>query len=123
MVFNFKSITELARDLRKNQTPAEAKLWAEVRNRKLNGIKFFRQHPIVYQTQNQRLFFFIADFYSNEISLVIEVDGKIHDYQKDRDEQRDIVMREKGLNVLRFKNEELENIDEVKKKILFFTQA
>ena len=44
---NKQQIIELARGLRKNQTPAEKLLWKELRNRKLKGYKFLRQHPIL----------------------------------------------------------------------------
>ena len=74
-----KRIIELARELRKNSTPAEKLLWAELRNRKLNGVKFFRQHPLIYEEDRGRLHFFIPDFYSAEQKLVIELDGKIHE--------------------------------------------
>ncbi len=116
---DFKSITELARQLRKNETPSEKILWEILRNRKLSGYKFLRQHPFVY-VNFQRPLFFIADFYCAELLLVIEVDGKIHEYQNDRDEQRDIIMKEKGLRVLRIKNDEVRNIEKVKKNILAF---
>jgi very-short-patch-repair endonuclease len=115
----FKNIIELARQLRRNQTKAEKQLWSELRNRKLDGAKFLRQHPIVYAVANHRLFFFIADFYCAEKSLVIELDGKIHDYQQDRDEQRDLILKAKGLNVLRIKNEELKDMVQVKARIRF----
>ena len=49
---------------------------------------------------------------------MIEVDGSIHDYQKYYDEQRDLILNKKNLNVLRFKNEELNDIRKVKNKIL-----
>ena len=72
---------ENARFLKKVQTEAEAVLWQRIRDRKLNGFKFRRQHPVDY---------YIVDFYCHESSLVIEVDGKIHeqndspDYDKNR---------------------------------------
>jgi very-short-patch-repair endonuclease len=80
----FRSITQLARELRKNQTLYEAILWQEIRNRKMKGLKFLRQHPIIYGNDNQgRSLFFIADFYCAEKKFVPELDGKIHDFQRD----------------------------------------
>lgn len=77
----FKSITELARELRKKPTPAEKKLWQEVRKRQLNNCKFLRQYPIIYSEKQRGKFnFFIADFYCAEKNLVIELDGRIHRY-------------------------------------------
>ena len=114
---NNHSITEIARSLRKNLTEPEKILWKELRNRKLNGAKFLRQHPLFYFSLRKRTYLFIADFYCAEKKLVIELDGKIHDYTKEYDKNRDYVMFERGLNVLRIKNEELENINEVLLKI------
>ncbi len=115
-----RKIIQLARELRKNSTPSEKLLWRELRNRKLRGIKFFRQHPLIYEEDRKILHFFIADFYSSELKLVVELDGKIHDYQKDYDRERDLIIRNLGLQVLRFKNEELANIDDLKSRILNF---
>lgn len=115
----FKSITELARELRKKPTPAEKKLWQEVRKRQLNNCKFLRQYPIIYSEKQRGKFnFFIADFYCAEKNLVIELDGRIHRYQKYYDQQRDLILKKKDLKVLRFENHELDNIEKVKEEIL-----
>lgn len=105
---NWEEIKKLARDLRKNQTPEEAQLWKYLRNRKYRGIKFFRQHPIRYEIHGKQCFF-IADFYSREISLVIELDGKIHEQQNDYDKQRDLIINRLGITVLRFENDVFNN--------------
>ena len=60
---------EFGRTLRKEMTEAENKLWESIRSKKLNGIKFRRQHP---------LHNYIADFYCYEVKLVIEIDGAVH---------------------------------------------
>ncbi len=112
-----KEIISLARELRKNQTDAEKKFWRFVRNRKFDGKKFLRQHPLVYKNFNGNLSFYISDFYCAEYKLVIELDGKVHDFQKDYDEQRDLIIQEMGIKVLRINNEELENINKVREKI------
>jgi|AntRauTorcE11897_2_1112592.scaffolds.fasta_scaffold14843_3 very-short-patch-repair endonuclease len=111
-------ITKLARELRKRQTPAEKILWHELRNRQFNGVKFFRQHPLIYETDRGRLHFFIPDFYSSEQKLVIELDGKIHEYQRYYDHERDLIITRMGLRVMRFKNEEVSDIKELKAKIV-----
>ncbi len=97
-----------ARELRKNQTPAEVLLWKLLRNRRLLGFKFFRQHPIVVEKYNGRTGFYIADFYCAEKKLVIEVDGLIHAFQIDYDKVRDVIMNEFGLTVFRITNDEIE---------------
>ena len=50
---------------------------------------------------------FIVDFYCHKAGLVIEVDGDIHDLQKEEDERREKVLSEMGLRVVRFRNEEI----------------
>jgi len=115
-----KKITDIARQLRREQTEEENKLWQQVRNRKLNGLKFLRQHPVEYQYVQGQPYFFIADFYCDEKKLIIEVDGKVHDFQKDFDQNRDTILASLGLVTLRIKNEELVDVYEVLKKIREF---
>jgi len=107
---NKYQIIQIVRKLRRNQTKEEKLLWKHLRNRKLDGIKFLRQHPIIYENFNDNYQFFVPDFYSAEKKLVIEVDGKIHDFQKEYDENRELILKGLDLTVLRFKNEELKNI-------------
>jgi very-short-patch-repair endonuclease len=106
-----------ARQLRRNSTDYEKVLWQKLRNRKFHGLKFLRQHPIVYDEINGKALFFVPDFYCAEKKTIIEIDGKIHDYQKDYDERREEILKNKGLKILRFKNEEIGNISEVLKRI------
>ncbi len=106
-----------ARKLRQSLTRSEQILWKELRNRKFLGLKFLRQHPFVYQVVDNRPYYFIADFYCAEKRLVIEVDGKIHDFQKEDDEHREEILKSLGLNILRIRNEEVEDISNVLEKI------
>ncbi len=101
------------RRLRRNQTESEKIFWNEVRNRKINNLKFLRQHPFVYGGHKNGVYYFIADFYCAEKKIIIELDGGIHQQQKEYDENRDFVLKELGLKVFRFKN------DEIKKAIDF----
>lgn len=95
-------IFENARALKHAATEAEQALWQELRNRKCNGYKFRRQHPV-----NR----FVADFYCHELKLVIEVDGGIHNdiTTKERDDGRTVVMNELELTVMRFSNDDVFN--------------
>lgn len=111
------TIVQIARELRRNQTPEEEILWQALRNRKLNGFKFLRQHPIVYDKNNPLPGFIVADFYCAEKQLILELDGKIHDYQKEHDQKRDFIMETKGYWVIRIKNEEVDNLDQLLEKI------
>jgi len=106
-----KYIVDIVSQLRRNQTPFEELLWRNLRNRKLNGFKFLRQHPIVYGSDEFNPAFFVADFYCDEKKLVVELDGKIHDFQKDYDANRDAILSTLGLRTLRIRNEELGNLE------------
>ena len=101
-------ITETARALRRNNTRYESILWQKLRNKKLHGVKFNRQHAIKFIINGHKRFF-VADFYCFEHKLVIEIDGEIHERQKDHDELRTYIMNTIGIKVIRFKNEEIEN--------------
>jgi very-short-patch-repair endonuclease len=110
-------IKKTVRNLRKNSTKSESILWQAVRNRKLNGKKFLRQHPLQFVIDGKRRFF-IADFYCHERKLVVELDGRIHEQQKDYDELRTHIINSLGVEVIRFTNAEIEhNLDGVLNKI------
>ena len=106
-----------ARTLRQNATSSEKLLWLNLRDRRLLDLKFLRQHPIIYEVFKNKPLYFIADFYCSEKKLVIEVDGKIHDFQVEDDLHRENILKSLNLNVLRIKNEEVEDIPRVMKKI------
>ena len=113
------SITELGKQLRKNQTPSEKRLWKILKAKRFDGYKFRRQHPIIYQSIQGKRSFFIPDFYCSERNLVVELDDKIHESQKDYDDNRDLILSQLGLKTIRILNEELEqNIELVTAKIL-----
>jgi len=103
-----KIATQLCRDLRKRQTNAEKIFWQAVRDRKFSGLKFYRQYPLFFDYLGKETFF-IADFFCHEQRLVVEIDGKIHDYRKDHDRLRTFIINMMGIEVLRFRNEEIEN--------------
>lgn len=88
------------RHLRRKMTAAEAALWQMVRNRNLDGVRFFRQYSI----DN-----FIVDFYCPKCNLAIELDGDVHfdEIQVERDKQRTAYLQNKGIRVLRFENFEV----------------
>jgi len=101
-----------AHDLRLDMTPMERVLWNELRNKKVLGYRFRRQHAISQ---------FIVDFYCHEAKLVIEVDGEYHNIpdQKEYDEGRSAELEDLGLKVIRFTNKEVEL--EIKKVINHIT--
>ena len=118
----YQEILKIARRLRRNQTSAEYRLWQVLRAKKLNGIKFVRQHPIIYENNRNDYYFFIPDFYCASYKLVIELDGKIHEFQRAHDQHRELILKDRGLKVLRIKNEELNDMEKVKRKILNMCQ-
>jgi imidazole glycerol-phosphate synthase subunit HisF len=95
-----KPIYQFARELRNNATYAEQILWDSLKNKPL-GYKFRRQHP--YSV-------YILDFYCHRLKLVIEVDGSIHQLPevKENDIERQRLLEEDGLKVIRFENSVIE---------------
>ena len=93
-------MNEAARKLRRNQTDAERRLWNYLRDRRLDGWKFRRQHPIGS---------YVLDLYCADAMLVIEIDGGQHDYDEHRehDEKRTAYLVSQGLKVMRFWNNEV----------------
>jgi len=82
-------------------------MWEAVRDRRLDGKKFLRQHPIFHDITGKETFF-IADFYCHETGLIVELDGEYHTYRLAEDENRDLILRNQGLKVIRIKNEDVE---------------
>lgn len=113
----YPEIKALAARLRKNSTPAEKLLWKYLRKKQLEDRKFLRQHPIIYQSISKQLDFYIPDFYCHEEKLIVELDGKVHLRLIERDQMRDGILNDMGLKVLRFKNEELEDLERVLDRI------
>ena len=72
-------IRQRAKELRQPLTPPETRLWRILRDRRLGGFKFRRQHPIGR---------FIVDFYCMQVRLVVELDGPTHEDQVEYDEVR-----------------------------------
>jgi leucyl-tRNA synthetase len=121
--FDFKVVKKHAKELRCNMTNSEKQLWRELRNRKLSGYKFLRQHPIAYKSNYEGLNYFIADFYCDLKKAVIELDGPIHETTTEYDEFRDSEMEFLGIHVLRLKNDALLNMKETLKKIETFLNS
>lgn len=104
----YEQLYPAAVQMREIPTVAEKILWGELRGSKL-GVKFRRQHIIDR---------FIVDFYCVEKALIVEVDGEIHLQQKDRDEERETILKAIGCRILRFSNDEIKtDIKKVIRKI------
>jgi very-short-patch-repair endonuclease len=111
-----KEKLQRAKELRRDMTPAEKTLWQELRANKL-GVHFRRQQIIAG---------FIVDFYCHKAALVIELDGSVHDLQQKEDANREKALKDIGLRIVRFGNDEiLRNLSTVLEKIkeLTFTRS
>src|SRR5574341_2298524 len=75
-----RELHERAKELRRNMTPAEGIPWEKLRHNRLKGLQFRRQQIIDG---------YIVDFYCHAKTLVVEIDGDIHELQKDYDAGRD----------------------------------
>ena len=86
--------TNRARVLRANDTLAEAKLWQELRNRRLGGLKFVRQAPVGP---------YFVDFLCRERRIIVEIDGGTHgsDAERAADAAREAELRRLGFRVFR----------------------
>lgn len=93
-----KPTTPRARSLRQTMTRAEIALWKRVRNRQLGGFKIRRQHAIDG---------YYADFASEAVKLVIELDGEAHIGSEAYDALRTETIEAAGWRVVRFTNMEV----------------
>ena len=93
-----KITKQLSKNLRQNQTKAEARMWRHLKNRTLAGFKFRRQCPIGS---------YIVDFICFEKMIVIEIDGGQHAMRIQKDAQRTKYLEARGFRVIRFWNNEV----------------
>ncbi|RWB54526.1 MAG: endonuclease domain-containing protein [Mesorhizobium sp.] len=102
-----------ARSLRREMTEAENKLWQELRDRRLDRIKFRRQAPIGK---------YVADFVCPEARLIIEIDGSQH-ADSESDLARGAELKARGFRVLRFWNDDvLKDLDSVCDTIIAYVR-
>ena len=97
-----------AREMRREPTEPEIRLWRALSRSQLGGYKFRRQAVIGS---------FIADFLCPQKALIVEVDGDTHDVETDR--RRDAALIAQGLAVLRVTNADvMRNLDGVLQTIV-----
>jgi very-short-patch-repair endonuclease len=112
MLHNSPCMKNRRKELRKNTTPAEQRLWRILRNRNLAGHKFRRQHSVGP---------YVLDFYCPAHKLAIELDGDTHfnDEAEEYDKNRTNYLNSMGIKELRFLNTDVfQNLDGVSEKIL-----
>jgi very-short-patch-repair endonuclease len=93
-----QEIQQRAKELRKRMTDAERLVWQMLRKHRQHGFYFRRQHPVGR---------FILDFYCAQAKLCVEIDGPIHDDQRERDAERTAWLEAAGYRVIRFRNDEV----------------
>ena len=101
-----------AREMRGSMTDAESLLWLLLRNRRIAGAKFRRQHPLGR---------FILDYYCLEKKLCIELDGGQHGEAASYDERRDQWLQAQGIRVLRFWNNQMLAETEAVMEVIYHT--
>jgi very-short-patch-repair endonuclease len=101
-----------ARQLRKEQTWAEKLVWRWLRDRRFNGYKFRRQHPVGI---------YYLDFFCEEAKLSIELDGRQHGFpeEQDHDAQRQKYLDSCGIKTLRFWNSHLRRNEQIIRETIF----
>ena len=97
-IHNIPRLDDRRRSLRNDATSAEKYLWTFLNRKQMRGRKFRRQHGIAH---------YIVDFYCASESLIIELDGEVHDHPEQivYDGRRDEVLRNLGFRIVRFNNE------------------
>jgi very-short-patch-repair endonuclease len=92
------TMQQTAKELRRSMTVEEKILWQRLRANRLEGLHFRRQQIIGN---------YVVDFYCHAAALVVELDGGIHARQIERDRERDEELVSRGMQVLRFRNEQV----------------
>ena len=101
----------LARELRKNSTIQERRLWNLLKNRQFHNLKFKRQQPMGN---------YIVDFICKEAKIIVEIDGGQHNEPNNiiADRERTKYLEQLGYKVVRFWNNEVyENFDGVMRRL------
>ena len=108
--------TSRSQALRSRETAAETKLWKRLRNHRLGGLKFVRQHPIGS---------YFVDFLCREHDVVVEIDGGTHGTHEElaRDATRTAYLKTQGYRVFRaFNNDIYDNLDGVLDGLMAFIE-
>ena len=108
-----EDLIEKAKDLRNNSTLSEVLLWNKIKGKKFLNLKFSRQKPIGT---------YILDFFCKEKNIGIEIDGESHYGNKERDNEKDRFLIEKGIKVIRVSDKDIKQniqgvIDYLQRKI------
>jgi very-short-patch-repair endonuclease len=91
-------LKEIAKRLRKNSTLSEVILWKHLKGKQMLGFDFHRQKPIDE---------YIVDFFCAKLKLIIEIDGRSHNYKVIHDQKRINRLKSIGLNILQFRDKDV----------------
>ena len=92
IIYYNPKLKQLAKELRNNSTLAEIILWKRIKGKQIKGYDFHRQKPI----DN-----YIVDFFCEDLTLAIEIDGASHYENEESDKERDNKLNKLGINILR----------------------
>jgi very-short-patch-repair endonuclease len=107
-----------AKELHRNLSPAEAKLWKHLRAHRMSSVHFRNHTCPGVRCQGHAIGNYIVDFCAPRRKLIIELDGSQHLEQKEYDEERTKYLEARGYRVLRFwNNDVMNNIETVLKVI------
>ena len=112
-----RRLIKFARELRRNSTDAERRIWSYLRGQRLEGHVFRRQHPVGE---------YIADFYCHAAKLIVELDGGQHTEPDavEYDKRRTKAMEAAGVRVIRFSDyEALRHSEMVAQAVLHAVEA
>ncbi|MDQ3021621.1 MAG: endonuclease domain-containing protein [Bacteroidota bacterium] len=100
--YNKTEYKEKRKFLRNNPTKTEKLIWDILKGKKLEGFKFRRQYGVGK---------YVIDFFCINKKLAIELDGEVHDNEESKvyDKDRDYFLKSFGINILRIRNENVEN--------------
>ena len=107
-----EDLQRFAREMRTQSTDAEALMWRLLRGRRLQNLKFRRQHVVGR---------YILDFYCDELQLAVELDGGQHSEQVGNDATRTELLAARGIRVVRYWNNDVLTQTEVVLSDLFNT--
>ena len=118
LIYYNPKLKELAKKLRNNSTLSEILLWKRLKDKQIKRYSFCRQKPV----DN-----YIVDFFCKDLMLAIEVDGGSHYENEEYDKNRDLKLKQLGINIIRIGDSRVKNniqgvISEIEEWIDNYTQ-
>ena len=108
-----------AKELHRNMSPAETKLWKHLRSHRMADVHFRNHTCPGGRCQGHAIGNYIVDFCAPRRKLIIELDGSQHLEQKEYDEERTKFLEARGYRALRFWNNDVMNNMEAVVKVIW----